>query len=127
MYRSPYPPSLTTSRGLYSLAAFQAAERQRLTRTAPQASAKQAAGEEGARQALDVLFSVADRAPQPATQAPAGEKDTHQALDLLFTMAEQQRAAEISEAEQYPPAGEAPPPRYTPPLYGNPYGPPRDR
>jgi O-antigen/teichoic acid export membrane protein len=127
MYRSPYPPSLTTSRGLYSLAAFQAAERQRLARTAPQASAKQAAREEGTRQALDVLFTMANHAPQPAAQTAAGEEDTHQALDLLFTMAEQQRAAGTSEAEQYPPAEEAPPPRYTPPLYGNPYGPSRDQ
>ena len=96
MYK-PYPPSLTSPRGLYSLAALQAAEQRRLARTATSRGG----------------------------EASDGVVDTHQALDLLFTMAEQQRVAGGTEPEeQYPPGGVAEPPSYGPPPGGYPYGAP---
>lgn len=112
MYRSPYPAALTTSRGLYSLAAFQVAERQRLSRTSPQSGAKTSARGAALRQ---------------AGQASGGRDDTHQALDVLFTMAQQQREVGDAEPGQYPPDGAAAPPRRDPPRYRNPRRPRNDR
>jgi hypothetical protein len=92
----PYPAALTSPQGIYSLAALQAAEQRRLTRTTSKRRG----------------------------EAPDAVGDTHQALDLLFTMADQQRVAEITEPEeQYPPGHVAEPPSYGPPPGGYPYGP----
>ena len=97
MYQ-PHPPALTSPRGIYSLAALQAAEQRRLARTATSRRG----------------------------EASDGVVDTHQALDLLFTMAEQQRVAGITEPEeQYPPGGVAEPPSYGPPPDEYPHGPRR--
>jgi O-antigen/teichoic acid export membrane protein len=116
MYRSPYPAALTTSRGLYSLAAFQVAERQRLSRTSPQLGAITSA-----------KTSARGAALRQAGQASGGRDDTHQALDVLFTMAQQQREGGGAEPGQYPPDGAAARPRRDPPRYRNPRGPRNDR
>ena len=100
MYKPYSPAALTSTGGLYSLAAMQAAEERRLARTATS---------------------------RPGA-ASGGVVDTHKALDLLFTMAEHQRAAGITEPEeQYPPDREAEPPSYGPPPGRPPYGPPSGR
>jgi hypothetical protein len=83
MYK-PYPPSLTTSMGLYTVAALREAERRRLASTAASAAGGRAAD---------------------------GTTDTHeQALDLLFSMAARQRAARRKEPGQYPPDSAGGPP-----------------
>jgi O-antigen/teichoic acid export membrane protein len=83
MYK-PYPPSLTTSMGLYSVAALREAERRRLVNNATS---------------------------PPSRRVPDGTADTHeQALDLLFSMAARQRAAQRMKPGRYPPDGSGAPP-----------------
>jgi hypothetical protein len=68
----PYYPSMTATQGLFSIAAFRAAERQRRENTG--------------------AADVAREARPPGTARPSSEDREHrQAFELLFKMAEQQR------------------------------------
>jgi O-antigen/teichoic acid export membrane protein len=77
----PYHNSLTDSQGLFSIVALQAAERQR-------------------QRFINESAAAAEELPQTPHESVAAHQ---QALDLLFTLAERQRAPGVPEPDEYPP------------------------